>query len=800
MGCCSFLTDWVENAWDAVVNIHEEIFDTITEAHKDIVEAGFRVIGITDETIYLTQVATQRLIPDPQPSFIQKILFSHAIKNTSIAEGLHKHKLTGVAAGIQRFLQYGQNEYIHGIPTASLWYHEVARTAVDDVLDAIAGAPTTLDLLKLQILEVPEWVHWYLQENTAYQYDTRQITVGIYTYDYHGFTTDGVTGGYDPILSRNEADITTVYLETTRVTVAGSTTITVRERTIVTLQSTGGVLSDTYAAGSYVTVEPGDPGDDGTVQAILTQTSNPYVVYHDVGFQIPAANNTDFHFTAIYHLDSAPAVQFIWVYNKSTGVYPTLNNVVLGALDSTLTLPIVALRTNFINISDNPDPAEYSSAKALLNILGLNVDSYIDAINENEDLAYVEDAAIMFGINVYTDTQHGLHGLYNLFVAIWERQDVDRVEYDSYPAGTNAPTNTYSVVEGRFNNVVQFNYIEHTVGITGVIGNLGEFTSFITILPNSAPHQYVDGSTGEIVEDGGNVPQSKLTIRWQDTPTTYTELVVSGLIMTTTIFTTGSQVRAHLFILEDEATPNNNRHNFVIPFSLNQTQGLTTEESEALIYEAMVLVIYANQSVRLRYYETQAFTSLLGKALKIAAIVTFAVSLGTASSASSFLWAFGEQLLYQFVLTYVFTEILEHNTSDGVRAAAIIAYAYLSYKNFSSHSALELSFSGDMLAAIRSITDALYIDQSVQMEALQEEIALFTDLAAERDEMLKDAWDGLDNKSGISRYDVLRVVQYNPYETPSDFYQRTIHTTNPGVQVFDEITNYYSNALALPQL
>ncbi len=39
-----------------------------------------------------------------------------------------------------------------------------------------------------------------------------------------------------------------------------------------------------------------------------------------------------------------------------------------------------------------------------------------------------------------------------------------------------------------------------------------------------------------------------------------------------------------------------------------------------------------------------------------------------------------------------------------------------------------------------------------------------------------------------------------PMESPSDFYNRTIHNQNPGVAALDNIGNYVADALTLPPI
>ena len=67
-------------------------------------------------------------------------------------------------------------------------------------------------------------------------------------------------------------------------------------------------------------------------------------------------------------------------------------------------------------------------------------------------------------------------------------------------------------------------------------------------------------------------------------------------------------------------------------------------------------------------------------------------------------------------------------------------------------------------------------------------------------EELDKAQDLLDNTSGLEWWELAAYFPTDPYEKPDDYYDRTVHTTNPGVLVLSQIENYHEDLLKLPEL
>ena len=79
------------------------------------------------------------------------------------------------------------------------------------------------------------------------------------------------------------------------------------------------------------------------------------------------------------------------------------------------------------------------------------------------------------------------------------------------------------------------------------------------------------------------------------------------------------------------------------------------------------------------------------------------------------------------------------------------------------------------------------------IEGLQNEYLEFTSLAQQMEKDLKDASDALMTSTTLSPFVVFG-------EKPNDFFNRTVHSGNIGVQSIAAVSNYFDIALQLPKL
>jgi len=298
-------------------------------------------------------------------------------------------------------------------------------------------------------------------------------------------------------------------------------------------------------------------------------------VYSDYPTLIgPAESKT--YYNVKYSLDSAPGEYIYWEYLRELGTYPSLDASAQISEDETNTVPIVPLRKNFISVKEGDEA--YPTSKTLLTRIGLNFDDIVASIEENPDIDQIEDAFILFAINLYTESNIGKQYLYYYFLNIYQHADVSQEQYEAGKDSDTPPVNVISIKEQSFNASILFNYINFADN-TGSIGSVGTVDIEITVLANTPP----DPETGL----GGGV-NSYVTIRAQYDDNEYIQLEVHGLIYMSNVLTVAGEIKSSLIQL---STNVDDMNNFIIPMPYAILDEFSYTEKEALLYEALTLEV-----------------------------------------------------------------------------------------------------------------------------------------------------------------------------------------------------------------
>jgi len=480
----------------------------------------------------------------------------------------------------------------------------------------------------------------------------------------------------------------------------------------------------------------------------------------------------EIYYVVDYYRDANPDKDYIWIYRLSDGTWPSLD-IEVGGVDSTQMLPIIPLRNAGVSINSDIESDIYITSKEVLNKIGLDLDKYIDEIEGNEHIDNITDVFILFAMNIYSQTPEGMEYWFNLFNLLGTLAEITKEEYDATPTGDRKPFNMYQVSEQKYNALMTYNWITVTIE-TGVIGDIGEFTSTVTVLDKSMDNEV----------------QSYVTFQNQLNETEYEEIIVYGLFLTTAIFdnATGANVK-----IVELSTDDVEKTNFVFPVSYQVMDSYDIKQKEVLIYESLCMTSYAVQTIHLEYYQTPEFAAIL----EVIAVVIFVVTGGLSAG----LLAIGEAILIQATLQYLLGIALESAAGDkGKEAVAIILYIIASLKFGGGGKGFDLTSATDLLFAAQVLTGAFTTKLGIDSGLLQDEMDAFELEAESAQERLDELEEGIYNKTGTNPLFLATSFINDFYETPDNFYQRTAHTANPGVLALDEIHTYVDNALVLPEL
>jgi len=545
-------------------------------------------------------------------------------------------------------------------------------------------------------------------------------------------------------------------------------TVTANTATTITATLTGGTDDDW------------DVGDNYSISRNETTT---------LGYLVPIVSY-ETHYNVFYTLDSDPSYTKFWLYKESLGTYPTLDNEAeQGQYWDAAVLPVIPLRKDFISVNSPSSNVEaYLSSKGLLDTINFDIDHLIEQLEDNDDIASIRDAFVLFAINLYTDTTHGQKLLFNFWANLYFNATVSKADYDANPSGAAPIFNTFSMEETSYNTAIIFNYITLTSNL-GSIGELYSYETEIVVLPNTP---YTEDDEGNVTQEGKI--NSYILLRYQNSINNYIELKVHGVFQLTNIFTTAGRVNTTLTELSTDDTQ---KANFIIPVSTNILKSMTSDESTKIIYESIHMIVYASTYQHLEFYETEDFLNLVSFVIIVIAVIYLVITWGESGGTAALL-ALAEAILWSYALQLILLEILDSYADDeAIRALAILTFVAATYyaADFSGMSTAE-----SLLFGVNAVTQALLTDISIQANNLQQEIDAFTISAEERQEELEKAQDLLDNTSELEWWELVTYFPIDSYEKPDGYYERTIHTANPGVLTLLQVETFHDNLLQLPRL
>ena len=120
---------------------------------------------------------------------------------------------------------------------------------------------------------------------------------------------------------------------------------------------------------------------------------------------------------------------------------------------------------------------------------------------------------------------------------------------------------------------------------------------------------------------------------------------------------------------------------------------------------------------------------------------------------------------------------------------AVAAAAYGMYHYVNTGSMLKIPWAGDLLSIANSLIGA---GMGEMMRELQNDYSNFLREAEEAMDLLNEARGLLEEKHHLSPFILFG-------ESPSDFYNRTVHSGNTGILCFSAISSYTEIALKLPE-
>lgn len=523
-----------------------------------------------------------------------------------------------------------------------------------------------------------------------------------------------------------------------------------------------------------------------------------------------------------------------WFYNEVDNLHPTIHGSAPVPDDEGGSYPFTMLIENGKFVSKGEMGPEYKAeTEGILKTIDLDLDQVMTSLEDPSDpdaLKDVKDAFLLYAINIDNDTDGTLQYMYEHFrqyYTVNNRQNDNLHENWSDNYLTDPSTNNYLSAMHFYNNRVKFDMYLRWVRLTIKTGNvessfptppnteLAQLHPFVSEIDanNTGNTKKVNGVTiGKITKQviiGTEyatteiqpypVNDHMLILRKQLTETTYVEMVIMGLSHFTHITgfsTTGGSTKG--FVLSINTLEHLENGKMFMPLSFDIMNQFNPILRSTIFYESLTIALHLFSRIKLPWYTNPALWIIIR-------IILIIITWG-----SSELWVEGviaviQAIAINYAIQVIVTEILMLLVDAiGGKAALIIAaiaatYALLRGGSSSTDGLFSLLNADQLLQSATLLVHSVNETTKEDFLTLEHDFETHQDFVGDQKEILEDMQAliskgvTLDLATSITRQPLMDL-----YEKPRDFYNRSIHLTNPGVLSLDTIDSYVKNLLVLP--
>jgi len=524
-------------------------------------------------------------------------------------------------------------------------------------------------------------------------------------------------------------------------------------------------------------------------------------------------------------VDGFDPIGYTWYYHIGDNIYPALEKE-QDTVDTYSGLPVVPLRYNNVDMTSvaKQDTDLYITSAKLIGKLGLNINDISEKINESPDVAEIDHAYIMFGIDMQTVAQNSIAYLVYFFDKLADEARTSRIDrahayltsgltvvsgsYGSVNINDPSATSTFSLTEHGLDIQVSYNWVTSELR-EGRIGNKGFATKeYIRQDPGEAYTTYsyigTDIRTGlEKTYTGKSYytwEKSRLILKLQITDNIYQYVEVEGLRQDNRVYT-GMDISTTLTNVIDDP----DEHNLIVPIDYNIAMQLGILDRNALYEESLQLVMNSVKFVKEKWYQTGWF--------KMVSFIVMAVLIylskgtlgpylmGIFKSLEAFVTFVLISVIGGYVMKRAFSWLASQIGAEWMAVIGVVIAAvsiYLGYAHPMIHS---MTTSQMCLKMSISMVEAGTEELTSQIENIGQEYEQFLLTSSEQMEKLEAAQELLqvDPLGADLLYAQTQQFDVHPLSNdPAMFFALTIHTGNIGTIVLDIIPQWHTVQTTLP--
>lgn len=480
-----------------------------------------------------------------------------------------------------------------------------------------------------------------------------------------------------------------------------------------------------------------------------------------------------------------------WYYRIDSCTHPSLNNPPYASLISPF-YPVVPLRKNNVDLTDSSLSGTelYQTSKRLLKKVGMDIQHLGDSINANPNVGDIDHAFLYFGIDLQTEVPASQKYLLEFFAYL---APLSATSYLDYVRWLRNPTSIppHSIVkfeDAGYKAEICYQYIRVRY-VTGSIGKVGTVTRTNIVRDrklwggfNLYYNRYYDNSS--------------IIFRHQVAPNSYKEVEILGLEHTNYVYD------KHTVLTNLEESINTDCA-LTLPINRHVFNSLSVRDRISAAHNGLKIVFNSYQVVKSKWYESSFFQFVT---IVIAVVATafgawqVGAAIVAASTATEIAMIVLAAVVQAVALTYAFKVVAK---ALGAQFTLILAAAIALYtlgSGIKSGSLKGVPYAGELLSVSTGLAKGVAASIQEQLEDLTGELAANKKEQATMWDKLESAQQLLETNGIIDPMAFTNVVPlYNPYETPEDYYYRTVHSGNIGVLSLDAPANYVDYMLTLPR-
>jgi hypothetical protein len=731
----------------------------------------FKSKEVTRVATSVSRVIQNDAIPESVKTGALKAFFNDG----NIPDYVMEELVASIGMRAERMYRYAENHYTHGMPSGEVYSSTQGRAQVEATLETIEGGQVSM-----------EYSH-YGSANAV----------------HIGWMKLVSEHGYDPLTNKlgnlTQTKNKNVYLKDMILVIPSSMMSSVEPERVAQWGSAacGGYTPERLNnVGGVVAMAKHTPPhySSGAAEVYLEVSyvweSAPRVMnYGTFNIDLSGYDQGANFFHAKY---SVNGVIKYWMYQNDSGTYPLLDAVYVDApAVSGSYFPFTYFRYNKQSTTSNKTTDSYKTSKKMMKYLGLDFDVVGSSIDENPDIADIEQAMLTFAVPSTSTNQIECRYLFDYFSSMHLAMD---------GSGSAAETDIVNALSGSYgfaglatnakSTVIKDNRFTMTLGnngiykrlVAGSIGDVDTYSSLFEVVDVNQP--VVDYESGEPSVQILKVNFHKY--RHQVSKTIYEEVLVRDLTMTYNIYggysTVGDETDAIL----------------LVPIDLTVAQNYTISDREVLYSRSLHFVFNSRTVTKVKWYQQSWFSTFL---LILAIVLTIAdwgsdggawISAATGLTGYSLLVAMiiVNVIIAAALLPKIFDLFVKVFGKDVATVLAILAIMYGGYQMVQAGGVAGCPFASQLLQLSTGLQQAVIRADMMDLLAQQDQFNLFVD---EQTKVLDKANELLDKQHLLSPITIFG-------EKPEDFYNRTVHYGNIGLLGINAISSYVDIALTLPKL